>query len=528
MDRIARSLVITALTLASPASASEAVLRVHGVSAALATLAGGPPVQHATHAGVRSVTATMRGTPRKLTQAGTPLHAHPSGPVTGAARYVNTGGTRINTDGMQAGTGNAGVSGAAGEQQYVQLVGASVAVYRKHDGVLQSAPASLQALFAGAGLDACTAAGAGAPQVLYDQLEKRWLLSWLAGAPGRHVQCIALSTSADAAGSYYRYAMRIAGGGGEALQADDARMALWPDAYYFTFNLFDNEQGVYRGPRICALGRLALLRGRDAAIRCQDPGAAFGPAVAASVEGDAAPPMGTPAPVLSLDFTDDGHGSRLLLWRFPLAGAAIKAPIAITVAPFRVACFDAQGACIGQPHPGATLYASADRLLPRAVYRHDGTASLVLAHAVRHGDEATGMRWYELRGVLHAAPDAVHVYQQGTHAPDSDHRAMGGIGIDKAGNIALAYSVAGPFTPPGVRYTGRERSDPPGRMQSEEVVVNGNGVQPGGVRALAASGALTLDPTDNCTFWYTQHYLPVTGPASWHTRIASFKFRNCM
>jgi hypothetical protein len=143
---------------------------------------------------------------------------------------------------------------------------------------------------------------------------------------------------------------------------------------------------------------------------------------------------------------------------------------------------------------------------------------------VQADDGQTGLRWYELRDVL----GAVYVYQQGTHAPDPDHRAMGSIGIDKEGNIALGYSVAGPDTPPGVRYTGRGRGDAPGRMAGEETVVNGSGVQLGDALGWPASGALSLDPADDCTFWYTQHYIPLTGPNTWRTRIASFKFRNCM
>ena len=548
MVKLAQSLVIIVLAIAAPAVASDAAVRQLGVSGALFSLSASGPVPDtpntsdaadAADTSVRSVTAQMRHAPRKLAQAGAPVHAHPVGPATPPLPHVSTGGTPVNVDGMAAAAGASGVSGAAGEQQYVQVVGAAMAVYGKHDGALQSGPVNLHALFSGAGADACTAPGGGAASVLYDQLEKRWLLSWLAGAPGRHVQCIAVSTSADAGGSYYRYAINMVGAGGAALQVDDARIALWPDAYYLTFSLFDNAQGGYRGPRVCGIDRAALLRGRDAALHCQDPGAAFGPAVAASLEGETAPPKGTPAPILSLDFTEDGTGARLLLWRFAFTSASMGEPLAIAVAPFQSACADVGAApCIGQPRPGLTQFAPGDRLMPRAVYRHDagdlgrvgnvgddaGRGALLLAHAVQQRDGGTGLRWYELRAPLRA----VHVYQQGTHAPDAAHGAQGSIGIDRAGNIALGYGVAGPDTPPGVRYTGRQRSDPPGRMQSEEVVVNGSGVQLGAARQLAATGALTLDPADGCTFWYTQQYLPLTGHAAWRTRIASFKFRNCM
>ena len=40
---------------------------------------------------------------------------------------------------------------------------------------------------------------------------------------------------------------------------------------------------------------------------------------------------------------------------------------------------------------------------------------------------------------------------------------------------------------------------------------------------------LTVDPSDDCTFWYTQEYLgqDVLVIGTWRTRIVSFKFPGC-
>jgi uncharacterized repeat protein (TIGR01451 family) len=38
---------------------------------------------------------------------------------------------------------------------------------------------------------------------------------------------------------------------------------------------------------------------------------------------------------------------------------------------------------------------------------------------------------------------------------------------------------------------------------------------------------MSMDPEDDCTFWYTQEYVQTTGGADWQTRIASFKFPAC-
>jgi hypothetical protein len=38
---------------------------------------------------------------------------------------------------------------------------------------------------------------------------------------------------------------------------------------------------------------------------------------------------------------------------------------------------------------------------------------------------------------------------------------------------------------------------------------------------------MTVDPADDCTFWYTQEYIQSTGSFNWNTRIANFIFPNC-
>ena len=68
-----------------------------------------------------------------------------------------------------------------------------------------------------------------------------------------------------------------------------------------------------------------------------------------------------------------------------------------------------------------------------------------------------------------------------TGATDGIFRWMGSIAMDRAGNMALGYSVSdGVSTFPGVRYTGPawRRRSPLGQMpQGEGVIVNGIGAQ---------------------------------------------------
>ena len=70
-------------------------------------------------------------------------------------------------------------------------------------------------------------------------------------------------------------------------------------------------------------------------------------------------------------------------------------------------------------------------------------------------------------------------------------------------------------------------SDPAGSLQTETAIVNGTGSQIGGLSRWGDYSALTVDPVDDCTFWYTQEYIRTTGSFNWNTRIANFKFPNC-
>ncbi len=530
MEVRAISLVLLGSLVSGGAVATS--LRPYGSSAPLRTLAlAERPDSERDAAPLLRLVSPRKPDTALTAPAIAPLHTLPSMPASPALPLVRTGGSSFNLEGARAGDGNA--SGAVGMHQYVQLADGMMSVYRKEDGALLLGPAPVGSTFsdapAGPGPDACRAAPGADAAVHFDQIAKRWVITHRAWPRGRatsgpYYQCIAVSANFDATGRYYRYVLEMQSARGQTLYFDDPHMALWPDAYYFSFNLFDSAAGEYLGARICGVERQALLRGTDALLRCHDLAKAYAAPVPVSLEGYAAAPRGaSPALFLALDFSQAGRGQRLLLWRFSFSAKRLEGPLPMAVAAYVIACPDGS-ACVDQPAPGARLAALGDRLLPRPVYRNDEDRDTLLAsHAVHMPDGQLGLRWYEIRDPL----GVPRVYQQGNLSPDGASRWMGSIGMDKVGNIALAYNVAAPDTPPGIRYTGRQRSDPPGRMQVEEVIFNGNGVQSDPARAAPSGGALALDPIDGCTFWYTQRYLPSTGQANWRTRIASFKFEAC-
>jgi len=160
-----------------------------------------------------------------------------------------------------------------------------------------------------------------------------------------------------------------------------------------------------------------------------------------------------------------------------------------------------------------------DRMMYRLAYRKfaDGHEALVTSHTI-----TTGYRWYELRDP-NGSPT---VFQQGTFAPDSSTRWMGSIAMDQNGNIGLGYTLGSSTIFPSVFFTGRVPSDAAGTMETEQVIVNGAGSQTNPTR-WGDYSAMTVDPADDCTFWYTQEYSKTTGSFAWNTRIANFKFPGC-
>jgi hypothetical protein len=248
----------------------------------------------------------------------------------------------------------------------------------------------------------------------------------------------------------------------------------------------------------------------------------YGSLLPADLDGPTAPPAGSPNYLLSF-----GTNS-LQLWKFHVdwttpANTSMTGPATIAVAAFSPAC-SGGGTCIPQTGTTVKLDSLADRLMYRLSYRNFGDhESLLVNHSVTAGSSA-GIRWYELRNP-NGTPT---VFQQGTYAPDSAYRWMGSIAMDHVGDIGLGYSVSSSTTHPGIRYTGRLAGDALGQMtQGEGTVLTGGGSQTGNLSRWGDYTSMSIDPANDCTFWYTDEYIPSNGSFNWHTRIGSFTFANC-
>lgn len=425
-----------------------------------------------------------------------------------------------------------------GPNHYVQSVNVSFAVYSKGTETTPPAllygPAATSTLWTGFG-GPCEARNDGDAIVMYDHLADRWVMSQLALpnlffgiAFAPFYQCIAVSATPDPTGAYYRYQFAF-----NKLN-DYPKLGVWPDAYYMAINQFSPITLQFAGQGVIAFDRQKMLGGLPATMQYVDLASVdinLGGMLPADLDGPA-PPPGSPGYFVQVD--DDAWGyapDRLQLWRFNVDWANPSASTFTGPSTMAVAAFDSDlcgysRTCIPQPGTGATVDAMADRLMYRLQYRNFGThESLVVNHTVdADATDHAAVRWYEIRDPR-TTPS---VYQQGTYAPDTDHRWMASAALDASGNMALGFSVSGAATAPSVRYTGRLAGDPPGAMtQGEADIVIGAGSQTHASGRWGDYSMMAVDPVDGCTFWYTQQYYGATSPLAWQTRVGSFSFPSC-
>ena len=443
-----------------------------------------------------------------------------AGPAVAVTAGLNFAGVGQGDYGFSPDAAPPDTNGAVGATQYVQWVNESFAVFDKATGAKLYGPAAGNTLWAGFG-GGCQNNNDGDPIAQYDKAANRWVMTQFSVSTTPYLQCIAVSQTSDATGAYYRYAFQ------EPNFPDYPKLGVWSDGYYISFNMFTNT---FVGGRACAFNRSVMLTGGAGVQICFQLSSAFGGLLPSDLDGTNPPPAGSPN-----YFVNFGSNS-LNVWKFHAdfgtpANSTFTGPTSLAVANFAAAC-SGGGTCIPQSGTTNKLDSLADRLMYRLSYRHfaDGHEALVVNHSVTvssggHGKKSgsVGVRWYELR----VSGGNLTVFQQGTYAPDSSYRWMGSIATDKNGDIALGYSVSSSSIFPSIRYTGRTPTDPLGTMQGENSVIAGGGSQTGSLHRWGDYSAMTVDPVNDCTFWFTTEYLKTSGSFNWSTRIVSFSFPGC-
>ena len=411
-------------------------------------------------------------------------------------------------------------NGGVGPNHYVQIVNTDFAVFNK-TGTALFGPVPINTLWSGFG-GGCQTNNDGDPVAIYDPIANRWVISQFSvtGANGGTVpflQCVAVSQTADPTGSYFRYSFPYTGFN------DYPKMGVWPDGYYTTFNMFNAAGTAFQGAKICAYDRAKMLTGAAATQQCFNTSTSFGGLLPSDLDGSRLPPAGSPNYVLALGST----ANTLAFWKFHVdfttpANSTFTGPTTLATAAYSEAC--GGGTCIPQSGTTQQLDSLADRLMFRLAYRNFADhEALVVNHSITAGS-STGVRWYEVR-IANGTPS---IFQQGTYAPDASFRWMGSIAMDQTGNMGLGFSVSSSSLHPQIHYTGRLVTDTAGTMpQGEGTILNGPGSQTANLSRWGDYSMMAVDPSDDCTFWYTTEYLPANGTFNWKTRIGSFKFPNC-
>ncbi len=437
--------------------------------------------------------------------------------------------------------------GDVGPNHYVQIINLLFRVFDKAGNPL-TAPLKVSTIFAALG-PPCGARDDGDPIALYDPLADRWLISQFCTVadPFNH-QVIAISQTPDPSGAYFLYDFMMPNNKFN----DYPKFGVWTDAYYMTDNQFNQAGTAFLGAGAFAFDRAKMLAGDPTAsyvyFDIENGNVNIGGVLPADIDGLTPPPLG--APGLFSYFTADEFGDPidgLRIWEFvpDFATPASSTFTELPESPIAVATFDPRSPSgrddIEQPPPASSssfLDSIADRLMFRLAYRNFGThESLVVNHTVNVSGVApttpanhrAGVRYYELRRPI---AGAFSVNEQATFAPDTDNRWMGSAAMDNDGNLAVGYSVSSLTTPPAIRYAARLATDPPnGLFQGEASIIAGSGVQTNTGSRWGDYSALSVDPVDDCTFWYTQEYYTAASQATstvgWLTRIANFVLPSC-
>jgi hypothetical protein len=458
-------------------------------------------------------------------------------------------------------------NGSIGTLQYMEWVNISLQAWDKatwapvwHNSSGQSTPITAGSLWANNKNTADCAGNAirGDGEVNFDRLASRWVVSGHSTPvrpTGKYYFCIAVSSSDDLTSTtWYTYEFLLnpylgVNSQGTPNFPDWPKLGTWPDAYYMGLDLLDPVRFKYVGVLACALDRSNILTGGTARpIQCvkTDDGLTYlyHSLEPSDVDGTTAPPAGQDNIFVSaqapLRTKGNTQSTLMNVWDFKLdpywSGNSKFVRSLRKVPAFTPGCYeisDPDGTvCVPQPAMKPTgghylIDSLGDRLMWRLAYRNFGTyQSWLVSHTVRVGtgtSKRTGIRWYELRGT--GVPD---IYQTGTINPDTViYRFMPSIAQDHDGNAAIGYSVANTSIHPSMRGSSWSLVNKTKPVEFD--IWDGSGDEENSFK-WGSYVSMTVDPVDDCTFWYVNQYLTQNQTQQniiWQTKISNFKIESC-
>ncbi len=438
-------------------------------------------------------------------------------------------------------------SGAVGFNHYVQAVNTAMVVYDKSGNVL-AGPVGMTTFWH-------NQPDCGGNQywsdtvVRFDRYANRWIVARPGALQYGQDLCVAVSRTPDPTGEYDQYAFEVNNteNGLSSYFNDYPKIAVFTDAYYATADPNKIFSGL--GNTISAFEKAAMLKGEEEpqfvtffvpAPQSTPPAITHSHMLAADLEGRRLPPKDSPEYIVQVQDSNLGFpAGRLQVYEFHVDWNSPSSSTFIPTTSLIPETFNSNAcqnqACIEQPGVFQLLDSlSYGYMMQRLTYRNFGSRqTLLFNHTVAaEGDPSqnhAGIRWYELRMKTRGHTSRPwEIYQQGTYTPDANDRWLGSIAMDMRQNIAMGFSVSGSSVFPSIHYTGRRPNDLLGTFPlGEKSLVDGSGVQLNYI-AFGDYSQMSIDPSDDCTFWYTGTYYPATStPNDWHTRIGSFRFGNC-
>ena len=412
-------------------------------------------------------------------------------------------------------------SGDVGKNYYMQAINSTqIGIYNKQGELIME--------FNGNSLwNPLGFSSGGDPIILYDQQEERWLITeFPAGfGPSFNQLLVAVSVSDNPMGAYDIYKFSTPG------FPDYPKYGIWKDSYSVT----TNEQG----PSLLHayfINKEQLLQGEDLVEiqRVSLPGnthteAGFFIATPVDWTGPLAPPDDRAPIIVSLNdssWNTDQEDDQIEFFSIDIGwgnpGTTVLSRHSVAVSPYDAYPCSVAGnffECMPQLGGGG-IDGIPETIMNQVHYRNFGTHESIVMNFitdVSDGDNVSGIRWMEFR---RTETEDWSIYQEGSFAPqDGLQRFMGGICMDKFGNIALAYNVSSDTTYVGIRATGRNVSDPLGIMTYDELIVaeGQNGIHSN--TRFGDYAHMSVDPVDGHTFWYTSEYPNEGGTI---TRIVSY------
>ena len=367
----------------------------------------------------------------------------------------------------------------------------------------------------------------GDPIVLYDQFAHRWIASQLAYPnypAGPYYQCVAYSSTDDPTGTWCAYQF-------VALQSklnDYPKFGVWPaqHAYMITVNQFSEPGDGWAGVGVFALERDAMMSGCGSArmlykdMFTVEPNL-WGGMLPADLDGDTLPPANAPAPLIEVDAQewDPAHfpQDRLDVWNATVDWSGGGSINVSHEGPLPTAPFDGNlcnfAACIPQPGTSPKLDTLNDRLMYRMAYRNFGDHQALV---VNHSVDADGAD-HRGRSLVRAAQDdreLVHL-PAGHLRAGHDREPLDGLGRDGPRRQHGRRLLDEQRRP---RRTTRASATPVGSrpIRSGSCPRASRRSSPARARRRASSrwgdySMLAIDPTDDCTFWFTSEYMATTG-----------------